>query len=194
MRTISNLLLALFVATPLLLLPLTANAESFKGQFKFTSKAPKEDIFGTASGSADLTIDTSNLAGLKGTITVPVKSMKTGNDTRDDHLRSDAWLDAGKHPNITFTITSATLDGDVSESGGVKAAKLKVTGKFTLHGVTTTLTAPATIKWKDDKKAKITTQFTIKLADFKVEGKDGVIGSKVGSTITCQAALTGKVQ
>jgi len=194
MRTISNLLLALFVATPLLLLPMTADASSFKGQFKFTSKAPKEDIFGTATGKADLTIDTSNLTGIKGTITVPVKSMKTGNDSRDEHLRGSDWLDAGKHPNITFTITSAALDGDVTEKGGVKSAKLKVTGKFTLHGVTTTLTAPATIKWKSDNKAKITTQFKIKLADYKVSGKDGVIGSKVGSTITCQASLTGTVQ
>ncbi|MEL6179932.1 MAG: YceI family protein [Myxococcota bacterium] len=194
MRTLSTVLLALFVASSLSLVAQSADAASFKGQFKFTSKAPKEDIFGTAKGTADLTIDPNDLTKLKGTITVPVKSMETGNETRDEHMHGSDWLDAGKHPNITFTITSVALDGAVKDSNGVKAAKLKVTGKFTLHGVSKTLTAPATIKWKADGKAKITTKFKIKLADYKVAGKDGVVGSKVGTSIACQVSLVGSVK
>jgi polyisoprenoid-binding protein YceI len=171
-----------------------ASAEDFKGKFKFTSNAPKEDIFGTASGSADLKINTADISALRGTIKVPVKTMKTGNETRDEHMVSAAWLDAAQYPEITFEITEVEPQGAVTDEGGVKTAKVKAKGNFTLHGVTTPLTAPATIKWKADGKAKITTSFAIKLADYKVQGKDGVVGSKVGETIKCQASLVGKVQ
>lgn len=170
-----------------------ADAAPFKGQFKFTSKAPKEDIFGTADGKAELTIKADDLAATRGVVTVPVATMKTGNETRDEHMKSPDWLDAAKFPEIKFEITSVEIGAPTTE-GDVSAASGKVTGKFTLHGVTTDLTAPATIKWKADGKAKITTQFTIKLADYKVTGKDGVVGSKVGETITCEVALVGSLQ
>ncbi len=176
----------------LLVLPLVAEAAPFKGQFKFTSNAPKEDIFGTADGSAELTITPADLKATRGTVKVSVASMKTGNDTRDEHLRSAGWLDAAKFPEIAFEITGVEV-GATSEKDGVKSAEAQVIGKFTMHGVTKELKAPATIKWKDDKKAKITTSFNIALSDFAVTepGGDGVIGSKVGAQIKCEATLTG---
>jgi polyisoprenoid-binding protein YceI len=172
----------------LLVLPLVAEAAPFKGQFKFTSNAPKEDIFGTADGSAELTITPADLKATRGTVKVSVASMKTGNDTRDEHLRGAGWLDAAKFPEIAFEITGVEV-GATSEKDGVKSAEAQVVGKFTMHGVTKELKAPATIKWKDDKKAKITTSFTIALSDFAVTG--GEIGSKVGAQIKCEATLTG---
>lgn len=195
MQSMKLLMLVLVAAVvPMFVAPSLASAEDFSGKFKFTSNAPKEDIFGTATGSADLKINTADLAATTGVIKVPVKTMKTGNETRDEHMLSAAWLDAAQYPEITFEITGVELEGAVTEEGDVKEAKAKVKGKFTLHGVSTPLTAPATIKWKADGKAKITTSFAIKLADYKVQGKDGVVGSKVGETIKCQASLVGKVQ
>ena len=118
--------------------------------------------------------------------------MKTGNDMRDDHLRSAQWLDAATHPEMSFEVVSVVAKPTVTE-GDVKSADLEVTGKFTLHGVTTDLKAPATIKWKGDK-VKISTQFGIKLADYKVKGKEGIVGQKVGETIACEATLKGVVK
>ena len=43
-------------------------------------------------------------------------------------------------------------------------------------------------------KSKITTKFAIKLADYKVEGKAGLVGSKVGESIDCEATLVGKAK
>ena len=64
----------------------------------------------------------------KCSIIIPVKDMKTGIDLRDEHMRSDAWLDEAKFPNITFK----------SSDLKVKDAKKKTwTAKGTLnvHGV-----------------------------------------------------------
>ena len=177
-----------------LLLPSLASAAPFKGQMKFTSKAPKEDIFGTAKGTADLDINLDDLTQIKGTITVPVKSMKTGNEKRDEHLRAPGWLDEAQFPNITFEVTGAEKAGETQTKNDVSVADVKVTGQFTLHGVTTALSAPATIKWKADGKAKITTKFVIKLADYNVKGKGSLVGSKVGETIACEATLVGKTK
>ncbi|MCA9543107.1 MAG: YceI family protein [Myxococcales bacterium] len=187
MRLIKPLL-----AFALLSLPFMAHAGDFEGQFKFTSKAPKEDIFGTAPGKAALTGDAKDLTTLKGTISVPVAGMQTGNAMRDDHLRSATWLDAAQFAEITFTVKSVAV-AKSEDKGKFIEAELKVTGDFTLHGVTKEITAPATIKIKPDGKAKITTDFTIALADYKVEGKAGVVGDKVGTSIACGATLTGSL-
>lgn len=187
MRLIKPLL-----AFALLSLPFMAHAGDFEGQFKFTSKAPKEDIFGTAKGTAALTGSAKDLTSLKGTITVPVASMMTGNNMRDEHLRSPTWLDAAAHPNITFAIKSVVVVSS-EDKGKYTQAELKVTGDFTLHGVSKEITAPVTAKIKPDGKAKLTTDFSIALADYKVEGKAGVVGDKVGSSIECKASLKGSL-
>lgn len=160
------------------------------GQFSFVSDAPLEKIFGTAPGVKG-TVDTDfdNLAATKGTLTVPVATMVTGNDTRDEHLRSDVWLDAAQFPNITFEIESVAVKGQEAK-GEVKSATLDATGKFTLHGVTVPMTTPVTVKWKGGK-VKVQAEFEVKLADFKVKGKDGVVGKKVGEVIKLKGTLKG---
>lgn len=175
----------------LLALPAIAFAgpTELKGQMKFVSEAPVEKIVGTADGKASLNLDLNDLTKITGKITVPVASMKTGNDIRDSHLQGEEWLDVKKFPEIVFEVTSVTAK-PTETKGEVKSAEVEVTGKFTLHGVTTDLKAPATIKWKGDK-VKISTNFTIKLADYKVKGKEGIVGSKVGETIACEATLKG---
>ena len=76
----------------MLLLENLSDAGAFKGKFKFTSKAPKEDIsnrYWTGHSSGDI----ADITTVKGSIKVPVKTMETGNTVRDDHLRSPDWLD-----------------------------------------------------------------------------------------------------
>lgn len=160
-----------------------------KGQANWISDAPVEKIVGTAAGAGELTVDFDDLSTLKGTITMPVASMKSGNNQRDDHLKGSDWLEADKHPDITFAVTSVKVL-EAPKGDAVKEAKVEVAGKFTLHGVTTDLTAPATLKWKGDK-VKIHTAFAVKLADYDVAGKQGVVGDKVGETIEVKVRLQG---
>jgi len=66
--------------------------------------------------------------------TIKTTSINTGNDSRDKHLRSADFFDAEKNPEITFKSTA------------IKATSKKnvydVTGDFTMHGVTKSITIP----------------------------------------------------
>ena len=165
-----------------------ADTASLKGQAKFVSDAPAEKINGTAAGSAELMIKGDDVKTLRGEILFDVASMKTGNKMRDEHLRSPMWLDLASFPNISFKIQTVTENTD---------ATYQVAGGFTLHGVTQPLTAKAKVKvlTKGDKKLiKITTGFKIALADYKIEGKKGIVGNKVGKEIEIKAVLRGVIK
>jgi polyisoprenoid-binding protein YceI len=58
--------------------------------------------------------------------TIAVSSVRTGNDMRDNHLRSADFFDAGRHPEMTFTSTGLRPAG-----GG-----WMLTGDLTIRGVT----------------------------------------------------------
>src|SRR5687767_1321950 len=116
----------------------TLNDKVGNNQFLWSSDAPLEKIKGSADAvSGSFTIDPKNIAGIRGTISAQVKSMKTGNATRDEHLAGAQWLDAAKYPSITFAINSVS---------GVKVtgnkAKATATGTFTMHGVAKQISIP----------------------------------------------------
>jgi polyisoprenoid-binding protein YceI len=58
--------------------------------------------------------------------TIDVSTVATGQEPRDNHLKTDTFFDVAKFPSATFSSTSVAKDGN----------KLKVTGNLTLHGVT----------------------------------------------------------
>jgi polyisoprenoid-binding protein YceI len=64
-----------------------------------------------------------------------VASIDTGNQKRDEHLRSPDFFDAGKHPKLSFKSTK------ISKSG--KGYKLK--GQLAIRGVTKEVTLDATV-------------------------------------------------
>ncbi|HET6400379.1 MAG TPA: YceI family protein [Candidatus Kapabacteria bacterium] len=176
---------------------LTLNDNVNKNQFIWTSDAPLESIRGTSEGVAGtFTIDPQDLSSLRGTITTQVATMKTGNDTRDNHLHSSEWLDASRFPIITFTITSM---GDVKTSGN--SATGMATGNFTMHGVTKRVSIPfkmtylvanaSTRQRAPGDLVMISADFDISLKDFNIAGTEGVIGSKVGEKIKITAQLFG---
>lgn len=65
--------------------------------------------------------------------TLDVKSINTNNSKRDDHLRSPDFLNAPKFPVMKFVSKKI-----IPSSGG-----FKVTGDFTLHGITKEVTLDA---------------------------------------------------
>jgi polyisoprenoid-binding protein YceI len=84
--------------------------KDFSGTIEFDEKAPKK-------ASVDATIQTA--------------SIDTRNEKRDGHLRSADFFEAEKYPTITFK--SKKVEAAVKD-------KLKVTGDFTMHGVTKPVT------------------------------------------------------
>lgn len=82
---------------------------------------------GFESFSGSITIDADNPAASKAEVTIDASSITTGNADRDNHLRTNDFLDVPNHPNLTFTST------------GVKAGQddaYVLLGDLTIRGVT----------------------------------------------------------
>ncbi len=80
----------------------------------------------------------------KGEFRVKVASMRTGIATRDEHLRSDKWLDATANPEIVFTVQSMRhVGGD----------RFEVAGDWTMHGITKPVKVEATANFIPGTKA-----------------------------------------
>src|SRR6185503_6948292 len=76
----------------------------------FESQADIETIVGTTNkAKGEIKADLEKAAGSV-SISVPVASMKTGIDMRDEHLRSDQWVDAKKFPDLTFVSKKVERD------------------------------------------------------------------------------------
>jgi polyisoprenoid-binding protein YceI len=137
---------------------------TFESQTDFeTVLGVANQISGTVAG--DLQKGTGSIS-----VEVPVSTLRTGIDMRDEHLRSPMWLNAEKFPTITFTSTSARrLRGNTWE----------VRGTFSLHGVSRDITVKAEVRPVPAAAAKaagleegdwvrFSAPFTIKLSDFGV--------------------------
>jgi polyisoprenoid-binding protein YceI len=79
-----------------------------------------------AIGSGSVVIDDENPAKSSVEATLPLSTIDTGNEKRDEHLKGADFFDATKNPSITFKSTAV----EKSKDG------YKVTGNLTMHGVT----------------------------------------------------------
>ncbi len=105
-----------------------------------------------------------------GKIVVDPKSIDTGIPLRNEHMQSAGWLDTTKYPEIVF---------EAAKVQAIKGNDYKVTGSFTLHGVTKKITVPVTVRYSAAGPAnkaagfegdivRLTTKFNIVLADYGI--------------------------
>jgi len=195
----------LFSALILTNLIATASAAPIEFDFKdpkgvnnvvFKTDAPLESINGVATGvSGRVTFDPDNPGAVKGKILVEAKSLHLGNPMQKEHLHGDKWLDVTKHPEISFEVETAK---NAKTQGNVTTAD--VTGKFSLHGVTKTITVPVKITFlKDQLKARtpgkdgdllvIRTSFKIRRSDFAINPGQGE--EKVSDEIELNLSIAG---
>jgi polyisoprenoid-binding protein YceI len=76
-------------------------------------------------------LDASNWPASKAQVTIEVASIDTGNKQRDDHLRTNDFLDAPNYPQITFT--STRIEQTAKDT-------FAVTGDLTIKGTTRPVT------------------------------------------------------
>jgi len=122
-------------------------------------------------------------------LTVRTVSINTGNNDRDEHLRSPDFFDAKKYPTLTFTST---------EVKSKDANTLEVTGDLTLHGVTRRITIPVavlgTVRTPNGEKAGFEATFTLNRRDYGVtwnrvlDAGGTVLGEEVRITIEVEAS------
>ncbi len=194
MRTLHALpLLAALVALPS---PARAEEYSFDVDPKlvvitFESNMEVEDILGTTKTvSGSVRLDESGGTFL---VEVPVDSLRTGIDMRDQHLKSEGWLDAAKFPKVRFEGTS------VKSLGGTKYA---VAGTFTMHGVAKPLSVEIDARRIPSAEGtklglaegdwlRVRGQFTVKLSDFGIK-VPAMAATKVNDAWTVKVSVFGK--
>ncbi len=201
----NRLLLALsllaFGATPALASDVYKVASSGLSRVTFESDAPVESITGLSTeAQGDLTVDVAKPEATTGTVRVPVASLETGNDMRDEHMRGADWLDAKSHPEIVFEVTGVSLPKGAKLVDG-KVLDGRVKGKITIKGVTRPLDAPVKVsfhKLNDKMKrayiqgdlVRVKTAFQVKLGDFGIKVPEALAGLKLAETLDIQAQLS----
>lgn len=179
------------------------NDEVAEPLLKFNSTAPLEDIEGTVDQNADpestVKFDPSDIEATTGSVKFKVADIKTGIDLRDEHLQGSDWLDAENHPYISFALTKVKNVEIIESKSGRSVAKGIAVGEYSMHGHTNRIEAPIKITHLEESSATqkrapgdlfyVEGQFEVALADFKVKGKKGVVGEKVGEVIQVEFKL-----
>jgi len=167
-----------------------------RNQLTFFSTTPLEDITGVSNSiKGKVTFNVADIKTLKGSISMPVASLKTGIDLRDEHMRSENWMDAENYPDIIFLIKS--VSNVITEADNKISAKL--TGDFTTHGVTKEIVVPITLTYLDEseqtkKRAPgdllgVQASFNITLSDYDIDNM--VIGQKMADDIEIRVNIVG---
>jgi polyisoprenoid-binding protein YceI len=128
----------------------------------------EEGIFRDFNGTLDF--DPAHPEQSRIAITVQAPSIDTKNDTRDQVVRSDDFLDVARYPTLSFVSRS------VNQEGG----HWFVTGDLTIHGTTRRIRVPVSQLGLRDlpnigKLAAFETSFTVNRRDY------GVLGAKWGA-------------
>ncbi|MBU2939705.1 YceI family protein [Lacinutrix sp. C3R15] len=119
-----------------------------------------------------LNMDPENLSDSFINVCISAKSVNTGNDKRDAHLRSEDFFYVANNPNICYVSTTISR----SEDG------FTTTGKLTILGVSRDVTIPFTYKNNTFIGA-----FKINRTDYHLGKNENpfVIGEMVKIKITC---------
>ncbi len=178
----------IIVTLSLITQPLLAKSMSFviddpggRNVATFTSTAPMENIVGlTNDVSGKVTFDPQDLSKpANAIIKVDLKSVRTGIEKRDEHMRGENYLSTDKHPHAIFEL-EAPITTSANEMIHGKPVELSMSGKFTIHGVTrdVIVNGKATFFNEITEMAEhgypgdminFDGEFTIKLADYKIK-------------------------
>jgi len=136
--------------------------------------------FGDFSGQVDYAGSPENS---RVNITIKVDSITTDKPDLSKHLKTADFFDVAKYPEATFVSTAI-------KPGGEKGATHTVTGNLTMHGVTKSITFPATINVTPEA-ATVESSFSINRKDFGINyagAADNLIRDDVVLTLHIRAS------
>lgn len=175
-----TLLFALVLGLNLFAQTFSVDSKDGRNQASFISDAPFEKIVGLASGlDATIMLNVNDVTQKPmGKVIVPVSSIKTGIDLRDEHLRSEMWLNSAKYPTVEFHLRGIKNPSSNKLTDGQKVSVMLI-GKFNVHGIGKDIEVPATLTYfKESERTKAkapgnllvaNTGFTIKLSDYGIK-------------------------
>jgi polyisoprenoid-binding protein YceI len=133
--------------------------------------------------SGTIGVDRENLNNSSVDIVIRTASVNTDIEKRDKHLRNADFLDVEKYPTMSFKSSKVRK---ISDNVG------EVTGSFTLHGVTKTITTTVTFLGEVDvpwgqHRAGFETSFTVKRSDYGMDKLIGPAGDTIQVTLFVEA-------
>ncbi len=153
--------IAIIILIALFFLP----ANGLKGQI-FKADTGYAEVKGT-NGITSYTGKSNQLQGTinmkKGSVnfTLPLKTLKTGNSIRDNHMLNT--LEADKFPKTKF---SGEVRGNFPKNG--RSKKVTAKGQYTIHGETKTIKVEGTIQNKGNQ-LRVKAEFPIKITAYGME-------------------------
>lgn len=147
-------------------------------------------VRGQFDGFSGEIVTGADVTGSSVTASIDATSINTGNQQRDDHVRSADFFDVANHPNWTYRSTGVRQDG----------GDLVVDGELTIKGVTRTVPLALEVNgFGPDAfggvRAGFTATTTINRNDFGVDiampldGGGVVVGDKVQITLEIQGVM-----
>ena len=132
--------------------------------------------------SGTIAYDKQSVDGNSVEITIATESVVTDNEDRDAHLRTDDFFHVEEYPQMSFKSTKFKKLED---------GKYEVTGDFTLHGTTKSITVVAHVIGEGDDpwgnyRAGFETAFTIKRSDYGMTKMMPAAGDKVWITFNVE--------
>jgi polyisoprenoid-binding protein YceI len=131
--------------------------------------------------TGNVTFDSADPSKSSVELTVPVESIDTHNDKRNQHLKSPDFFNAKQFPTLTFKSTKVEGTGN----------SYKVSGDLTIHGVT----KPIMIEFKRGADGKGgqgetrgggETRFSIKRSDYDMKFMTGPVGDDVNIIVSLE--------
>ena len=188
------------IAALAVLLPLTARAEPVAYHFD----NPHTQIlffinhmgFSNSAGKfleydGTILFDSENPEESSVDITIPVASLDMGDETWNEHVTGEDYLNAAEYPEMTFRSTAIEVTGEKTAD---------ITGDLTLHGVTKPVVlktvlnkvGPNPMSKKDQAGFSATT--TIKRSDFGIDQSIPLVGDEVDIRIEVEAVKGAKAE
>lgn len=140
--------------------------KSAKNRAEFQSKATLESFSGKAKQiTAEFELDPTNLAATKGTVTVDLRSLDTGIDLRNKHMREN-HLHTDSFPSAVFVLDSVRGQTVLAPTG---STPLSVHGTMTIHGTKLGISVPGTVAaTAKPGTVRLQTEFPLKITDFGI--------------------------
>ena len=167
-------------------------------QIFFESDAPLEDIKGQSNRVIGYAVAGTDGSLVAGEWHLPVESIRTGIELRDEHLAGKDWLDAKAHPNIIFQLDHTEDVVLKKETEAYRTYSVTLVGEFTIHGVTRPITihnasvtylnaSERTRTIADGDLLAIRAKYSVHLSDYDVSHP--VLGKKVADEIKINTVL-----
>lgn len=139
-----------------------------QGAAQFAARATFGGFTGTTSALSGQVTSPEGPWRASGWMEVALDSLRTGNGTRDDHMRTA--LDTPAHPAARFTLDSLRpVDGRTTAVvPGAAARDVRLFGRFRVHGVAREVVAEGTVRSERAETWHVTARFPVTLAEHGI--------------------------